>query len=278
MENRTYLDGPSKIAYRTYGVPDGSPVLILHGLFGMADNWHTIAGKLVQAARDNGSDIYVVVMDLPDHGFSPWVDELNYRVLADAVVLTIRGLGLVRPVLMGHSMGGKTAMLTAALNPQLISGLIVVDIAPRAYPDGHSGIIQALEELPVSQLETRQAADAALAKSLPSAVLRSFLLKNLRQEEAGYSWLFNIQGISQGYSELRSWHHTDARYDGPMEVIAGAESDYIQPARGDIELIQQYCSDAGVTMINGAGHWVHSHKREEFLRVLTEILSKWHIL
>ncbi|MBI3798478.1 MAG: alpha/beta fold hydrolase, partial [Deltaproteobacteria bacterium] len=164
----------------------GHPLLILHGLFGSLENWRTLSKVLSQSFQ-------VFALDQRNHGHSPHSEVFNYRVMTEDLKEFLQHQGLSAIHLLGHSMGGKTAMQFALTYPEDVDKLIVVDIAPKAYPPGHDDIFAALFSLPVQDFRSRQEADAALAQHLPDLALRQFLLKNLEREATGgFHWRINL--------------------------------------------------------------------------------------
>lgn len=225
----------------------GSPVVFCHGLFGQGKNWTQIAKALADRHR-------VTLVDMPNHGRSAWTDRLDYVEMADAVA----GLLDESTALVGHSMGGKAAMLAALRHPERVERLCVVDVSPVAYrgSDEFRGFIDAMLGMDLEAIESRSDADAALAAAVPDAGVRGFLLQNLRREHGGWRWLPNLEVLRRDLDELRGWPETDAVYEGPVLWIAGADSDYV---RDDYrEAMEARFPRVRRVTVKGAGHWVHS--------------------
>jgi len=254
----------------TYG-DRGSRVLFLHGLFGQGRNWTQIAKALADDHR-------VTLVDLPDHGRSAWLEEFDLIQVADRVA------GLVTAedpmALVGHSLGGKVAMVLALRHPDLVERLCVVDIAPVDYGQltEFSGYIEAMRDLDLAALTQRADAEAALAGAVPNPTVRSFLLQNLRREahpdgRSQWRWQPNLEGLRSSLPAIKSWPAealADARYDGPVLWIGGETSDYITDDYA-LAMDALFPQNRRVT-IKGAGHWVHSEKPEVFLEVLRRFL------
>lgn len=240
-----------KLAYREIG--EGEPLIILHGLFGSSDNWLSIA-------RELESRFKVYLVDQRNHGDSPHSDEFTYAAMAADIKEFVEEHALEKPVLMGHSMGGKTAMTFAVTYPELLKKLVVVDIAPRYYPVHHDRILEGLQSIDVDNLQSRREADKALAEYVPELGVRQFLLKNLgRSSEGGYEWKINLPVISEQIENVGEALGEEGRFEKPVLFINGEKSDYINRER-DEPLIQQIFPQAKIETIAGAGHWVHAEK------------------
>lgn len=243
---------------------EGFPILILHGLFGMSDNWASIAAQLADRHR-------VVLADLRNHGRSPHDEEMTLDLMTDDVLDLMDDQLLEKPVVMGHSMGGKVAMNLALKFSSRVHALIVVDIGPRAYPPQHGFILDALEKVPLSDISRRQDAEEILARqSLPPAI-RQFLLKSLaRDEEGRFFWRFNLRAIRQNLSEIGKGTPDNLQYSGPTLFVKGEKSDYITDEDG--ALIARIFPRASLAVIPQAGHWVHAENPEAFLNAVRRFL------
>ncbi len=250
--------------FRTVG--NGQPLIILHGLFGSSDNWLTIAKSL--------SDNYkVILVDQRNHGKSFHSEEFHYHAMAEDVAQLIRDEGLEAPIVMGHSMGGKTAMKLATSFDVPIQKLIIVDIGPKAYPVHHHIILRGLNAIPVDSLTSRKEADEILSIHVKELGIRQFLLKNLaRNEDGGFSWKINLPVITDQIAEVGEPLQDDAIFDGPSLFINGEKSDYILPA--DRAFIQGLFPNTEFKTVQGAGHWVHAERPQAFLQVLNEFLTQ----
>src|ERR1017187_8579614 len=176
----------------------GRAVILLHGLFGSSDNWHFIAQRLAEK-------VHVFAVDHRNHGLSPHNAEMNYPLMAADVEKFCVTRGLESAAVVGHSMGGKTAMQFALQFPQRVEKLVVADMAPRAYAPAHDQIFAALLALDLPSFKTRPQIEDALAAEIPGLILRRFLLKNLGRNSAGkFFWKINLRGIADNYPPLRA--------------------------------------------------------------------------
>lgn len=244
---------------------EGDPVVLLHGLFGSARNFGTVQKRLSLHWR-------VLAMDLRNHGESPHAPGMDYATLAEDVRETLVALNALPCALIGHSMGGKTAMRLALEHPHLISRLIVGDIAPVAYPPRHHAEIAAMLRLPLRPGLTRAEADKQLAASIEDPALRGFLLQNLRFNTVPY-WRIGLAEIATSLSEIESWPPVPdaSRYEGPTLFVIGGHSSYVQPSHRP--LIRQLFPSARFVTIKRAGHWLHADDPETFLAVVEAFLA-----
>lgn len=250
---------------------DGQPVVILHGLFGSAENWQTIARLL-------GGAYHVVAVDLRNHGESPHAPGMSYSAMAADVIETIDGIGIDSVHLVGHSMGGKVAMTVAVTHPDRVRSLCVVDIAPKPYPPHHREILDAMQALETTDARSRAEADAVLATGIADAAVRAFLLKSVRADDEGrYRWTLNLHAITEGYEEIADWPSdegtppVEGTYSGPTLFLRGSLSDYVTAA--DVETARTWFPACRLVTVDGAGHWVHAEKRSEFVQRLVRFLE-----
>jgi esterase len=249
--------------FESYG--EGKPLIILHGLFGSLDNWRTLS-------RIFARSLQVLALDQRNHGRSPHSDTFNYHVMAEDVHDFMLQHGLQSASLLGHSMGGKTAMQFAVKYPAMVAKLIVVDIAPRAYPPGHDDIFAALSALEVRTLRTRQEANAILATALPDETLRQFLLKNLeRASTGGFQWRIHLEGLRNNYEEILKEVKANSQFDNPALFISAGNSGYIQEE--DIPGIKALFPHAQVVTIPDVGHWLHVEAPQVFGKTVLDFLS-----
>ncbi len=253
-----------KLAFADYG--EGPPLIILHGLFGSGRNWTGIAKKLAANWR-------VMTVDLRNHGASPWDADMNYALMAEDVLALIEAEKLDSPVLLGHSMGGKTAMMAALTNPDAIGALIVADIAPVSYGHSHEPSVDALRSIDLAAVKRRGDADAALRDAVPEAALRGFLLHNLAFEAEGPRWRLNLDAIDRNMDRLTGFPDRSAgvAYGGPSMFVVGANSDYVQPDHH--ATIRQLFPEASILLIADAGHWLHAEKPAEFFDLVLRFLT-----
>lgn len=237
-----------RLHFKAYG--HGHPLIVLHGLFGSLDNWATLCKKL-------GATYHVFALDARNHGRSPHSAEIDYKVMSDDVHSFILQQGIRHTHLLGHSMGGKTAMSFAFRYPELLGRLVVVDIAPKTYPRKHDPILRALLELNPFSLSTRKEADEVLASSIADPATRQFLLKNLQRSESGhYRWKMNLPSIDRHYDDLRKGFPAGSRTSAPTLFVRGGKSSYILPE--DHTQIKAMFPKSTILTIKKAGHWVHA--------------------
>jgi esterase len=245
---------------------EGPPLAILHGLFGSGRNWASMAQRLAEHHR-------VIAIDLRNHGASPWAETMDYREMAEDVRSTMRERGYDRSALLGHSMGGKVAMVAALEDGAAIERLIVIDIAPVAYAARHLGYAQAMRELDLAAIKRRSDADAALAPAIPDAAERAFLLQNLVLEDGRARWRLNLEAIEREVPRLVDFPAMPPgrAYQGPALFIAGSLSDYLRP--GYEPTIRGLFPNAEIANIVNAGHWVHAEQPAAFLAVVETFLN-----
>jgi esterase len=242
--------------FKAYG-HSGHPVIILHGLLGMLDNWQTQCKRLAE------HHCKVYALDQRNHGKSPHSDTFNYAVMAEDVKNFMREHHLPSAHLLGHSMGGKTAMQFALMYPELVDKLIVVDVAPRKYASAHDEILDAMASLRLKDFATRQQIDEAIAKRIPEFALRQFILKNLTRTESGeFKWKVNLSIIKKHYPDIADDISAKGTFAKPTLFIRGGRSKYL--LHEDHARIHRLFPHAKIITIQGTGHWVHADKPEEF--------------
>ncbi len=247
-----------KLHYRVIG--DGQPFIILHGLFGYSDNWQTNALKLSQYFK-------VILVDLRNHGHSPWAETNSYQEMADDVFELCQDLNLKNSILLGHSMGGKTAMFFAQQYENLIDKLIIVDMGIKEYPPHHTEIINGLHSLKLAEYSSRGQADKELQKSISSYSIRQFLLKNLYWKEKGeLAWRMNLEVLEREMPNILAAFQSDSTIHVPTLFIRGALSNYI--LEEDKPSIRKIFIDSQFETIEDAGHWVHAEQPELFLNTI----------
>ena len=246
---------------------ENAPWLILiHGLFGSADN-------LAVVKRHFDKDFNIISVDLPDHGESPWTNSFNITDAAEAIYAIITSLEITKTAVLGHSLGGKVAMKLALNHGELISHLIVADIAPSIYDHRHQAVFEGLKAVSLTQIENRKDADKAMAAYIKEPGVRQFLLKSLYQNGQGkWDWRFNVDGLIQSYSHIIDWEQTNQSFNGVTLFIKGGESDYITSASR--EDIIRYFPKAKAHVIEGTGHWLHAEKPAAFNAVVERTLNK----
>lgn len=249
---------------------EGPPLAILHGLFGSGGNWTGIARRL--AARHR-----VIPLDLRNHGASPWAETMDYAEMAEDVRATLHASGHRRFALLGHSMGGKAAMVLALAHGAEVARLVVVDIAPAAYQPSHLGYARAMRALDLGGIERRAAADARLAPAVGDAAERSFLLQNLVFPDAAGGgsarWRLNLEAIERAMPGLAGFPALPpgAAYPGPVLFVGGGRSDYLR--RGHEPEIRRLFPNARMACIADAGHWLHAEQPQAFLDIIEPFLN-----
>ena len=251
-----------KLFYRELG--EGEPLIILHGVFGSADNWLTVSKELA-------ANFKLYLLDQRNHGQSPKSDEFNYSVMAEDLKEFIADHSIKNPTIIGHSMGGKVVMKFASLYPDLLKKLVVVDISPRYYRPHHQSILKGLLSLNLKELKTRQEADEQLAAYIPELGVRQFLLKSLyRNQDNEFAWRINLPVINSKIENIGEALDENIRISLPALFIKGSESDYIE--QKDEELIYKIFTNVVIKTVQGSGHWVQAEKPKEFLEALKPFL------
>lgn len=247
---------------RIYG--EGEPLLILHGLFGMGDNWITHAKKL-------GEHFEVHVIDQRNHGQSFHSEDWNYDAMVDDITNYIKVHQLIDVNILGHSMGGKTAMFFSCLNPKLVKKLVIADIAPREYPVHHQEILEALDSLDFDKIHSRKQADIELEKKIKDFGVRQFLLKSLHwasKERLGFR--FNVKVIKDKIANVGIALPPNAYFDGPTLFMSGQKSNYITTP--DEDQIALHFPNYDLVEIENAGHWLHAEQAQKFYEELIDFL------
>ncbi|HSY77890.1 MAG TPA: alpha/beta fold hydrolase [Bacteroidia bacterium] len=252
-----------KLSYRKLGA--GKPLFILHGLFGSADNWQTIGKHFAEYFT-------VYFIDQRNHGQSPHSNEWNYEVMSEDIEELMRSEGLDKTMLLGHSMGGKTAMFFTVKHPERVEKLVVVDIGPKKYPITNEFVISAIDRFDPKTVKSRKEADELMAPFIEDYGTRQFLLKNLYWDEnQQLAWKFNYEVIKQNIKNVSD--ATPMPFDPielPVLFVKGEKSDYIFPS--DIKLMNSMFTNAKLITISGAGHWVHADKPQDFFKEVSEFL------
>jgi esterase len=243
----------------------GSRIVFLHGLFGQGRNWTTIGRALSDAHR-------VLLVDLPDHGRSPWTDRIDYAGMADEVARLLAAGDTV----VGHSMGGKVAMMTALRHREVVERLVVADMSPVTYAGGteFARFVAAMRGLDLGALSSREDADRALAPAVPDPSVRAFLLQNLRRDlgsgDGGWRWQMNLEVLGRDLDVLTAWPAEDLAgvpaYDGPVLWLAGERSRYVTAEYA--EEMRRWFPHHRKVVIKNAGHWLHSEQPEVFTELV----------
>ena len=252
----------------------GSRVVFLHGLFGQGRNWTGIAKQLAERHR-------VLLLDLPHHGRSSWPERFDFVESAALVAEAITAHGGDEPVaLVGHSLGGKVAMVLALLHRERVERLCVADISPVRYDESREfpGYIEAMRGMDLGQVVHRSDAERLLAPAVPDPVVRSFLLQNLRRDPeaaSGWSWQANLDVLDRDLGVISDWPEEQLAgvtpYDGPVLWLAGGRSSYVQPAY-DAAMDRWFPRNRKVTL-KDTGHWLHSERPELVLQIIQQFLG-----
>ncbi len=234
--------------------PETTPLVIAHGLYGSGRNWGVIARRLADR-RD------VLAVDMRNHGDSPRFATQSYPEMAADLAEVIQTLG-GRADLLGHSMGGKAAMMLALTRPDLLRKLVVADIAPVAYTHDQTRHVHAMRGLDLRSLTTRAEADAALAATVKDPALRAFFLQSLDFRTKPPSWRLNLDVLETEMPKIVGWPEVTSHFEGPALFLTGADSSYVRPENR--EAIRALFPKARFAKISGAGHWLHAEKPREF--------------
>ncbi len=245
----------------------GSRVVLCHGLFGQGRNWTQVAKALAVDHR-------VVLVDLPDHGRSPWTEGFDYRMVAERVASLLAD---EPAALVGHSMGGKVAMVAALTHPRAVERLCVVDVAPVAYAktSEFESYVAAMRDIDLALLATRDEADARLAAAVPDPGIRAFLLQNLRREGEAWRWQLNLEVLGDDLDTIRGWPEEAVAgrdpYPGPVLWVAGERSDYVRDDHA--RTMERWFPRARRVTVKRAGHWVHSEQPTVVVEILRRFLG-----
>jgi len=242
---------------------EGSPVLLLHGLFGAGRNWGGIQKRLAQRHR-------VLAPDLRNHGESPHTAQMGYAEMAEDIAELIAGRGLRAPAVLGHSMGGKVAMALALRHRGMVGRLVVADIAPVKYPPSLRGYVAAMRAIPLKEGLTRKEADALLEPTIPEAGIRAFLLQSLDFTAQPPAWKLGLVELGRAMPAIEDFAEA-GRYEGPTLVVSGAHSRYIRP--DNHELFRRLFPQARFAVVEKAGHWLHADNPNGFLAEVEPFLA-----
>ena len=261
-----------KLFYRKLG--HGKPIFIVHGLFGLSDNWVT-AGKILS------QNFEVYLLDLRNHGNSPHNDEWTYPAMAEDIKETIdevtksaASAEISKPILIGHSLGGKVAMQFASMFPEMLEKLIVVDMAPRDQHPKVFDFVKHLPEMDLAKLTSRKEIEQQLASFLKEDAISQLLLKNIQWNAANQlQWKFNLKVIAENVNTLGHTFKIKTGIETSVLFILGEKSDYIRET--DIPEIKKYFPNSEIQTITGAGHWVHADKPKEFVECVLNFTRRF---
>ncbi|MEI8135761.1 MAG: alpha/beta fold hydrolase [Bacteroidota bacterium] len=254
-----------KLAYREFG--QGQPLIILHGLFGQSDNWNTLAKGFSE------KEFHVFTLDQRNHGLSPHSDVWNYDVMADDLKEFIDEHKLVNPILLGHSMGGKTVMFFEMKYTGVASKIIIADISPRAYDPHHTEVLEALNAVDFKIIKTRKEAEAILNNYLSDFGTKQFLLKNIYWRDSENNlmdWRFNLKVITSNSNNI-CVEVPKGKSDLPTLVVRGEKSNYV--IENDLMGFKRYFPNYKLETILDSGHWMHAEKPEGFFESVINFIK-----
>ncbi len=245
----------------------GAPIVILHGLFGMLDNWQSVAKVLAEKYM-------VYLVDNRNHGRSPHDSEFNYEVMSADLQKFLQTHQIEQPIIIGHSMGGKIAMYFAGrYTPELFNKMVVVDIAPKYYRPHHEDELAGLFAVDLEKIGSRQEAEEQMAQHITQLGTRQFLLKSLYRTESGkFAWRFNLAAISEGIENVGEGLPTHFYSERPVLFIRGGNSRYIKDE--DTKLIKDHFPNSRLETIPDAGHWVHAEKPQILVEMIEKFISQ----
>ncbi len=245
-------------------IGSGQPLVILHGLFGSSDNWQTLGKRF-------GEDYEVYLVDQRNHGHSPHSSEFSYELMAHDLYGFFRENHLYDAVLLGHSMGGKTAMQFAQSNPDLLEKLIVADIGVKGYPMHHGPILEALNAVKPNERKSRGEADKVMSQYIDDPGVKQFLLKNLYWKEKGLlDWRFNLEVLEREMPNILN-ALPEIQVNIPTLFIRGEKSNYILD--DDFDQIKERFPNSDIKTIKDVGHWLHAEAPDEFYDLVVEMIE-----
>lgn len=245
-----------KLHSKKYG-DKGQDLIVIHGLFGMSDNWSTLGRKFSKRFK-------VHLIDLRNHGRSPHSREFNYDVMCEDLIEYIEDYNIKKPLVIGHSLGGKVAMKLAFTHAEILEKLLIADISPRRYnTDFHENLLKILYSLPLEDFERREDIEEILAETFENRGMRLFLMKNLfRNEHNKFAWRFNIDVLLEKVSNIQEAEFINSKCNVPTLFIRGGDSNYVTSE--DEIIIKKHFTNFSISTIEGAGHWLHAEKPDLF--------------
>jgi pimeloyl-ACP methyl ester carboxylesterase len=253
-----------ELASTLHGDPtERPPLVIAHGLFGSGRNWGAVARRLAETRQ-------VMAVDMRNHGDSPKSPDHGYAAMAGDLAAAIAGLG-PRADLLGHSMGGKAAMVLALTEPARVRRLVVADMAPVAYAHSQMEYVRAMQAVDLAAVRRRADADAMLAAAVPEAGLRGFFLQSLALGPSGAGWKLNLAALADQMPRIMAFPDLPGRFDGPTLFLTGGRSDYVRPEHWPG--IRRLFPAARHVEIAGAGHWLHADAPDAFAAAVGEFLD-----
>lgn len=253
-----------RLHYRKIGA--GKPLVVLHGVFGSSDNLYTVCKNI----SEQGFEVYI--LDARNHGQSPRADEFNYTVLAEDLNTFLDDHKLNKPVILGHSMGGKT-VLEFSQTYDNFSKLIVVDIAAKGYSPHHDHIIKGLQAIDLNTLTSRKEAEQIFSQYVTDLGEQQFLLKNLyRSDNGGFDWRINIPVLAASTEKVVSAISLHKKIEKPLLLMRGSDSKYVSDQ--SVKDLESFYTDLTLVTIEGANHWIHATKPKEFVEGVVSFIAK----
>ncbi|RLD65532.1 MAG: alpha/beta hydrolase [Bacteroidetes bacterium] len=250
--------------YREYGTGD-KYLIILHGLFGMSDNWVGLAKKFAETH-------HIIIPDLRNHGLSPHSSDFSISLILEDLDTLFLKLGIVNPVLLGHSLGGRIAMNYCLENEGKVPKLIVADMSLKAgklRPE-HEAIMGAINSIELSKMHSISDIETELFKTISNTRRVQFVLKNIKRIETGYGWKLNFKSLINHIPDIMPELKSNNRYESPSLFIRGGASDYI--LKEDEAAIFKHFPNANIETIEGASHWLHADNPQKFVKLVTDFL------
>jgi len=239
--------------------------MLIHGLFGNLDN-------LTALRRQFTDSFQVITLDLPDHGKSAFTQSFSFEQYATLIMQLVNSLGIKKLSVVGHSLGGKVAMQLALNRQELVSHLVVLDIAPVEYSARHTNVFKGLNNVVLTELTSRKQADNALAQYVEELSTRQFLLKSLYNENDCWKWRFNLALLEKDYAKLSKAITSEKSYLGPVLFVKGEHSDYLLPEYKPAVI--QLFPNSQSRVLSGTGHWLHAEKPEQCGKLIMAFLNK----
>lgn len=253
--------------FKRYG-KGGTPLIILHGLFGSLDNWHTLAKRFSE-------EFETYTIDQRNHGKSPHTEDQSYKLMARDLRDFMDQQQIKKANLLGHSMGGKTVLQFAMDYPERIHSIIVADIGPKVYPPRHDEIIHALKSVDLSKVNRRKDAEEQLGQYIQNEGIKLFLLKNMnRNEDGSYSWKMNLPVLEKNYNKLSAAIPMNHEFQKPALFLRGEKSSYI--LNEDKDEIRKYFPQVQFITLKNAGHWLHADVPKVFGEVVMNFI--WQVV
>ena len=253
---------------KSYNFKKTETLFIFHGLYGRARNWQSIAKEL-----SNNYLFTIITVDLRNHGENKFEEDHSYSLMAKDIIELFQFLNIKRTNILGHSMGGKLAMILSIKHPQCINKLIIADIAPISYENNETKIIDALINLDLNLIKTRNDADNFLSKEILDKSLRLFLLQNLKFTDNNLRWTINLKAIKNSLNNLKAFPEFNKinKFNNKTLCVYGANSNYVN--ENNLTDFNIFFTDMSFKKIEGAGHWLHAEKPKEFIYIITQFLN-----